>query len=54
MFLDTPLRYETGEVFERPVVGAFGIGRKTTGRKLPAVQVISQTITTVVFLVHGS
>jgi len=31
-------------MLERPVIGTFGICRETAGGKLPAVQVIAQTI----------
>jgi len=33
-------------MLERPVIGLFGIRREKTGRKLPAVQVITQAIAT--------
>ena len=32
-------------MLKRPVVGALGVGRKTAGRKLPAIQMITEAVT---------
>ncbi len=44
---------QTRKMLERAVVGAFGIGRKDTGRQLPIARVIGQAFAAVAFATAG-
>jgi len=43
-FLYPAFGYQFRKMFKRPVVGSFGVFRKTAGRQRPAVQMIGDTV----------